>query len=287
MRVVASRTGSFYGQPMIAGHIYTIAGTGKAGYAGDGGARRHQRLPRACRRRADGQLLRPAHDRRGHLHDRRRRAQARRPGLRLFRRPRASDQRPAGRRVRDSRGRRGQHRGRRPGERQDPARGRPVRAVLRPPDEGRRYLRRRRQRTAGLIGRWRPGHEGRVRRAGRSRGRQRRQPSYRRRPGLRRSGCLLRQHPRPRGGGQVRAVLRPSDDGRPHLHHRGHAQPVYRPGRAGHARADQRVFERHLVRHHRNRPGRPRQPADHRRRRRPDPGGGGALRPVLRPGDAP
>ena len=37
VRVVAARTGRFYGQQMTAGHIYGIAGTGQAGYSGDGG----------------------------------------------------------------------------------------------------------------------------------------------------------------------------------------------------------------------------------------------------------
>jgi hypothetical protein len=37
VRVVAARTGRFYGQPMTAGHIYGIAGTGRAGYSGDAG----------------------------------------------------------------------------------------------------------------------------------------------------------------------------------------------------------------------------------------------------------
>jgi hypothetical protein len=37
IRVVAARTGTFYGQQMTAGCIYAIAGTGKAGYSGDGG----------------------------------------------------------------------------------------------------------------------------------------------------------------------------------------------------------------------------------------------------------
>jgi hypothetical protein len=35
--VVAASTGTFYGQPMTAGDIYTIAGTGKEGFSGDGG----------------------------------------------------------------------------------------------------------------------------------------------------------------------------------------------------------------------------------------------------------
>jgi alkylated DNA nucleotide flippase Atl1 len=38
IRVVAGSTGTFYGQAMKAGHIYTVAGTGKEGYSGDGGA---------------------------------------------------------------------------------------------------------------------------------------------------------------------------------------------------------------------------------------------------------
>ena len=37
VRVVAARTGTFYGQAMTAGDIYTVAGDGTAGYSGDGG----------------------------------------------------------------------------------------------------------------------------------------------------------------------------------------------------------------------------------------------------------
>ena len=37
IRVVAERTGTFYGVPMTAGDIYTVAGTGTAGFNGDGG----------------------------------------------------------------------------------------------------------------------------------------------------------------------------------------------------------------------------------------------------------
>jgi len=37
VRVVAARSCTCYGQPMAAGHIYTIAGNGRGGYAGDDG----------------------------------------------------------------------------------------------------------------------------------------------------------------------------------------------------------------------------------------------------------
>ena len=37
IRVVAAHTGTFYGVPMTAGNIYTVAGDGTAGFAGDGG----------------------------------------------------------------------------------------------------------------------------------------------------------------------------------------------------------------------------------------------------------
>ena len=37
IRVVAARTGTFYGQAMIAGHIYTVVGNGTQGFSGNGG----------------------------------------------------------------------------------------------------------------------------------------------------------------------------------------------------------------------------------------------------------
>ena len=37
LRVVAARTGTFYGIPMTAHHIYTVAGDGTRGFSGDGG----------------------------------------------------------------------------------------------------------------------------------------------------------------------------------------------------------------------------------------------------------
>jgi hypothetical protein len=38
IRVVAARTGTFYGKAMTAGRIYTVAGNGTAGFSGDGGS---------------------------------------------------------------------------------------------------------------------------------------------------------------------------------------------------------------------------------------------------------
>jgi hypothetical protein len=37
IRVVADHTGTFYGQTMTIGHIYTVAGTGNEGFGGNGG----------------------------------------------------------------------------------------------------------------------------------------------------------------------------------------------------------------------------------------------------------
>ena len=37
IRVVAASTGTFYGQAMTAGDIYTVAGDGTSGFSGDGG----------------------------------------------------------------------------------------------------------------------------------------------------------------------------------------------------------------------------------------------------------
>jgi hypothetical protein len=37
VRFVPARPGSYFGQPMAAGHIYTVAGNGRRGFSGDGG----------------------------------------------------------------------------------------------------------------------------------------------------------------------------------------------------------------------------------------------------------
>lgn len=48
IRVVADSTGTFYGQAMTRGDIYTIAGTGEANYTGDGGPARSATLWGPC-----------------------------------------------------------------------------------------------------------------------------------------------------------------------------------------------------------------------------------------------
>jgi sugar lactone lactonase YvrE len=47
IRVIAATTGTFYGEAMTAGHIYTVAGRGVSGYAGDSGpaTSAHMSLP--------------------------------------------------------------------------------------------------------------------------------------------------------------------------------------------------------------------------------------------------
>jgi hypothetical protein len=44
VRVVAASTGRFYGQAMTAGDIYSVAGTSRSGFSGDGGPASHARL---------------------------------------------------------------------------------------------------------------------------------------------------------------------------------------------------------------------------------------------------
>jgi sugar lactone lactonase YvrE len=59
VRVVAAGTGEFYGQPMTAGDIYTVAGTGQPGSTGDGGPATAARLdlPRAVTFDGAGNLV--------------------------------------------------------------------------------------------------------------------------------------------------------------------------------------------------------------------------------------
>jgi hypothetical protein len=42
--VVPASSGTFYGQPMTAGHIYTVAGGANTGFSGDGGPATHAGL---------------------------------------------------------------------------------------------------------------------------------------------------------------------------------------------------------------------------------------------------
>jgi hypothetical protein len=53
IRVVAVRAGTFYGQPMTAGDIYTVAGDGGQGFGGDGGPATKAGLDQPERVRAD------------------------------------------------------------------------------------------------------------------------------------------------------------------------------------------------------------------------------------------
>jgi NHL repeat len=59
IRVVAHTTGSFYGQAMTAGDIYTVAGTDADGFSGDGGPATGAELssPYRVAADADGNLL--------------------------------------------------------------------------------------------------------------------------------------------------------------------------------------------------------------------------------------
>src|SRR5215470_8463073 len=59
VRVVAASTGTFYGQPMTAGDIYTVAGDGTAGFSGDGGPATRAELnsPRAVAVDGSGNLV--------------------------------------------------------------------------------------------------------------------------------------------------------------------------------------------------------------------------------------
>jgi trimeric autotransporter adhesin len=54
IRVIAHRTGSFYRRLMTAGHIYTIAGNGRAGFSGDGGPATAAELNSPSRVTTDG-----------------------------------------------------------------------------------------------------------------------------------------------------------------------------------------------------------------------------------------
>jgi trimeric autotransporter adhesin len=59
IRVVAEKTGTFYGQAMTTGHIYTVAGDGGFGFAGDGGpaAKAELNVPYAAAVDGSGNLV--------------------------------------------------------------------------------------------------------------------------------------------------------------------------------------------------------------------------------------
>ena len=59
VRVVAAADGTFYGQAMTAGDIYTVAGNGTGGFAGDGGPAQSAELshPQGVTVDAAGDLL--------------------------------------------------------------------------------------------------------------------------------------------------------------------------------------------------------------------------------------
>jgi hypothetical protein len=59
VRVVAAQTGTFYGRPMKAGHIYTVAGDAARGFSGDGGlgSRAELSLPAGVATNDTGELF--------------------------------------------------------------------------------------------------------------------------------------------------------------------------------------------------------------------------------------
>ena len=212
VRVVAAQSGTFYGQAMKGGHIYTAAGNAIPGSSGNRGPARNAVLyvpdsgPTESAVTADGKNLIVATER---------------PGLVSSAGPRAaSSARPltAGHIYTDRR------------------------------DRHRRFLRGRRARPVG------PGLG--APRAGRRRGRE---------PGHRGQ----QQQPGPGGGRPHRHVLRPADDRRGHLHGGRHRHQRLLRGR--------RPGDRGPAVHPGSRRGGPgREPGDRRHRQQPGPGGGRA-----------
>ena len=176
IRVIASQDGTFYGQPMTSGDIYTIAGTGTAGYTGDGGPATSATLyyPQGVTADSAGNLV---------IAD---------TGNNVIRVVAGQD---------------------------GTFYGQPMTA-------GNIYTDRRHRRP-GLLRRRRPGHQRRADRPGQRDGGRRREPGH----------CRLRRQPGPGRGGQRRQLLRPADDRRRHLHDRRHRSPgLLRRRRPGHQR---------------------------------------------------
>ena len=225
IRVVAASTGTFYGQAMTAGDIYTVAGDGAFGYAGDGRLATAAKLDGPQAVAVDGagnlvisdsgndrvrvvagphrHLLRAGDDRPGTSTPWPATAPTGSPAT-AARPPRPSSTA----RTRRGGGRRGEPGHRRQWQQPGPGGRGHHRHLLRAGDDRRGHLHGGRQRHRRVLRRWRPGHRRRTRHPPGRDGGRRGQPGHRR----------PRQQPGPGGRGQHRHLLRAGDDRRGHLH---------------------------------------------------------------------
>ena len=176
IRAVAASTGTFYGQAMTAGHIYTIAGTGTSGYSGDGGRATAAELDIRSAPAVDSagnvvfadnfnSVVRVVAAASGTFY-----GVAMKAGdiytvagtgqLRLVRQRRARDLRGPGIASGHRRGPLGEPPHRRLRHEPGPARAQPLGLVLPPGGESRAHLHDGRQRHGGIPGRWLPGYVG-------------------------------------------------------------------------------------------------------------------------------